>query len=112
MPNFVFGFVLLSVFVFVSVFVFLSTMIRRRAAQALYVKNVLCWSRMRMRPSMAREERRKRRRSQSRLDAQKVAGCSPVMICTCFALVALSLIGAVFILFLVTCNQDDTSMGR
>ena len=58
------------------------------------------------------EERRKRRRSQSRLDAQKVAGCRPVMICTCFALVALSLIGVVFILFLVTCNQDDTSMGR
>ena len=49
-------------------------MISRRAAQAWYVRKVLCWSRMRMRPSMAREERRKRRRSQSRLDAQKVAG--------------------------------------
>ena len=96
-------------------------MISRRAAQAWYVRKVLCWSRMRMRPSMAREERRKRRRSQSRLDAQKVAGCRPVMICTCFALVALSLIGVVFILFSLShviiikylkgkMGKDDTSM--
>ena len=53
---------------------------------------MLCWSRTRMRPSMAREERRKRRRSQRRFDTQKVAGWRPVMIWTCFAFVALSLI--------------------
>ena len=60
---------------------------------------------------MAKEERRKRRRSQRRLDAQKVAGWRPVMIWTCFALVALSLIG-VFILFVVTYDPDQTSRGR